>query len=73
MLRCGMAGGMLELSAGPRARGRLGDTSTARDNTTSFEILAELAIYVASGSSEVGSQPSHGGRLMVGCLGGLFA
>ena len=33
---------------------------------------ADLAGDVAGGSSEVGSQPSHGGRPMVGCLGGLF-
>ena len=72
-LRCGLGFDMLDLSTGPRARGRLGDTSTACDNTISFEILAELAIYVASGSSEVGSQPSRGGRPTVGCMGGLFA
>ena len=33
---------------------------------------ADLAGDVAGGSSEVSSQPSHGGRPMVGCLGGLF-
>merc|ERR1711965_648375 len=34
---------------------------------------AELAVDVAGGSSQVGLEPSHSGRLMVGCLGGLFA
>ena len=34
---------------------------------------ADLASDDALGSGDVGSDPSYGGRPMVGCLGGLFA